>query len=80
MGAIKICNSCNGEGEKWEAGYRGDGEMVKCDECKGSGKIYVRMYGLQIAFPDKNDKDYHDLDSLVINKIRDLQQKLKNKV
>jgi hypothetical protein len=78
MGPIKICPYCNGEGQKWESGYQGfDGEMIECENCKGSGKLYIRTYELEIAFSDRNKKDFYDADSVIITQIRELQQKLK---
>ena len=78
--AVVICSRCNGEGTIRESLPYGDCEIVKCETCKGSGKMYERSFYLQIPFDDRNSREYYDTDSLIINQIRELQLKLKNKV
>jgi Zn finger protein HypA/HybF involved in hydrogenase expression len=81
MGDIKICPDCKGEGtilEVTEHLIHNEYETVRCEKCKGSGKIYERTYTLQIPWIDKNDEKFHHVDKVILDSIKALRTKLGN--
>ena len=76
MGDIKICPVCKGEGRILLSIDYNDHELSECGYCKGSGKIYQRMYMLEIPFDYKNDSRFHKVDKNILDNIHELRKSL----
>lgn len=75
MSSIKICPTCKGEGNLTILNNN-DYEIIVCERCKGSGKIYKKTYVIEMPFKDKNDARFHLLDKTIIESIQYLNKNL----
>lgn len=64
---IKTCKICRGTGEIEKEKLK-DFVNEPCSNCNATGRVYVRMYELEVPFGDK--QTYYRLDEKIINILR----------
>lgn len=78
MADVIICRTCKGTGV---VPKRSDTDISKylfekCNTCKGSGRMYVRSYTLEVAFPDKDSKELYRADNQMMKVINSVKEQL----
>ena len=72
---IKLCTSCNGEGEVEYTEYR-DPELIECSKCKGTGRVITNTYTYTVPYTSNRSTIYQK-DAEIHALLRELEKALK---
>lgn len=71
---IEICNTCKGAGDYFQSDLIEGGELCKCNNCDGSGRLAVGTYRYAVPFT-KDRSLLYEADSKIFSIIRGLEKK-----